>query len=119
MARELLGHQGNVLSVALSPDGKICASGSADRSARLWSVASGDPLDALAEFSEAVDGVYFSDDGRFLLTHSKGLKVWEVETGNLVGGFRDDSDAAAEMSRDFTARHLGHFPVTDNLFAGP
>src|SRR5262249_51669035 len=40
----LLGHEGFVNSIAFSPDSKMLASGSADKTVRLWNVATGQPL---------------------------------------------------------------------------
>ena len=39
--RVLSGHQGSVLAVAFSPDGKTLVSGSRDHEIKLWDVASG------------------------------------------------------------------------------
>src|SRR5207249_4562501 len=45
--RILSGHEGEVLSLAFSPDGQILASGSNDNSVRLWSVRDGTLLRSL------------------------------------------------------------------------
>jgi uncharacterized caspase-like protein len=44
LVKEFKGHRGDITDVALSSDGKFALSGSADRTARLWDVASGNPL---------------------------------------------------------------------------
>ena len=41
----LKGHKGRVFSVAYSPDGKTLASGSADKTIKLWDVATGKQAD--------------------------------------------------------------------------
>jgi WD40 repeat protein len=69
-----LPHEGSVLSVAVSPDGRIIATGSADGTARLWSAAGGLELGspwvhvAGEARGKAVQSVSFSPDGTRLLT---------------------------------------------------
>jgi WD40 repeat protein len=45
--RTLTGHTREVFSVAVSPDGQTLASGSADQTARLWDVNTGECLKIL------------------------------------------------------------------------
>jgi WD40 repeat protein len=67
-----LEHQGAVNSVAFSPDGQLIATGSADGTARLWSVAGGLLLASFpherGSRGNAVQYVEFSPDGTKLLT---------------------------------------------------
>src|SRR5215813_6458403 len=62
----ILRHNGFVLSVAFSPDGKRLATGSWDRTVKLWDAGAGQELLTLKGHSEAVLSVAFSPDGKRL-----------------------------------------------------
>src|SRR5262249_16206140 len=53
-------HTAIILSLALSPDGKLLAAGGVDYVVRLWDRATGKPLRALTDLPNAVTAVAFS-----------------------------------------------------------
>ena len=63
----------------LSPDGQVLATSSSDRTARLWSTATGDRL-ATFRHDDMVTGVAFSASGEHLLTSSldRTARVWRA-----------------------------------------
>ncbi|KAF9060135.1 WD40-repeat-containing domain protein [Rhodocollybia butyracea] len=82
------GHSGNVWSVAFSPDGNHIASGSADRTLRVWDAHTGDLL--VGPFNgheDKVKCVAFSCDGEKIVSGSydNTVRVWDAQTGKLIG----------------------------------
>lgn len=77
------GHQDAIYSIALSPDGKILASGSYDQKIKLWDVESGKELSTLHGHNGAVFGLAFRPDGKILASASadRTIKLWNLQTG--------------------------------------
>jgi DNA-binding beta-propeller fold protein YncE len=82
-----LQHKGAVQACAFSPDGKLVATGGADKTVRLWDVNSGRESKRL-DVGEKVARVIFAPDGSRLITVAaeKGgpLQSWDVATGKLL-----------------------------------
>src|SRR5205807_1959132 len=89
----LHGHSSAVWSVAFSPDGKQALTGSRDRTARLWSLATGKELRRLEGHSSAIhpaavssdfNGIHslaFSPNGKQALTGGETAILWDLATG--------------------------------------
>lgn len=77
------GHGDAIYSLALSPSGKILATGSYDQKIKLWDVESGKELHTLNGHNGAVFGLAFRPDGKILASASadRTVKLWNVETG--------------------------------------
>ncbi|KAF9059818.1 WD40-repeat-containing domain protein [Rhodocollybia butyracea] len=82
------GHSSIIHSVAFSPDGNHIASGSADRTLRIWDARTGDLL--VGPFNgheDEVKCVAFSCDGGKIVSGSydKTMHVWDAQTGKIIG----------------------------------
>ncbi|MCC8242825.1 WD40 repeat domain-containing protein [Saccharothrix luteola] len=78
-----VGHTGQVLSVAFSPDGRRVATAGVDRTVFIRDTATGTVLKSFTGHAGAVNGVRFSPDGRLLATasHDQTVKLWDPATG--------------------------------------
>src|SRR5207245_1489818 len=93
-----IDHVGEITAIAISPDSRRIASGSRDRTVKLWDAATGRLLRTLTGHREAVLSVTFSADGATVYSGSRDgtVKVWVVETGKLLGTFTGREPAATE-----------------------
>src|SRR6266446_990935 len=84
--RTLTGHESYVWSVAISADGQTLASGSFDKTIKLWNLKTGNLLRTLTGHKNHVVSVAISADGQMLASGSfdKTIKLWNLKTGDLL-----------------------------------
>jgi serine/threonine protein kinase/WD40 repeat protein len=72
-------HEGGVLSLAVSPDNNLLASGGADRTIRIWDYAIGSEVAHWDAGNQAITALAFSPDGKILVcgTSDGTINVWE------------------------------------------
>jgi WD40 repeat protein len=84
--RKLEGHKGIVWCVAISEKGQYIASGSADKTIKIWDTASGQCIQTILGHESMIMCVDFSHDGRWLVSSSTEhtVIVWALSTADSV-----------------------------------
>jgi RNA polymerase sigma factor (sigma-70 family) len=77
------GHDDEPLCAAFSPDGSLLATGSADKTARVWDPTSGNDKHVLRGHTDSILVIAFSPDGKRIATGGKDglVKLWDAATG--------------------------------------
>jgi WD40 repeat protein/serine/threonine protein kinase/tetratricopeptide (TPR) repeat protein len=85
--KAVLSHPSPIDAAAFSPDGKRVVTGSDDRTARVWDVATARPIGQPLRHEGEVMGVAFSPDGKAILTGSqdKTARLWDADSGKSIG----------------------------------
>jgi uncharacterized protein with WD repeat len=115
-------HDGAVLSVTFSPNGKYLATASLDNTARLWEATSGKEIASIPH-EHGVRSVAFSPDGKHLATASldNTARVWELSSNKEIARvthadwvlsvtFSPNGKYLATASTDNTARVWFRYP---------
>ncbi|MBD2525150.1 HEAT repeat domain-containing protein [Nostoc sp. FACHB-133] len=96
----LKGHSSYVYSVSFSPDGKILASASADKTVKLWNTTTGKEIKTLTGHTDTVYDISFSPDGKMLASASadKTVKLWDTSTGKEIKTLTGHTDTVYDIS---------------------
>jgi WD40 repeat protein len=83
-----LGHSNFINAIALSPDGRLLASGGVDNTIEIWDLAANRELRVIGGYKAPVDSLAFSPDGLVLAAGSDdgSMRLWEVSTGTDLSG---------------------------------
>jgi WD40 repeat protein len=103
------GHKSKVLSVVMSPNGKIIVSGGncqengnnkCSGNLKLWDVMTGREITSLSGHFKNVNAVAISPNGKTLVSGSddKTIKVWNLQTNQLIHTLISHTDAVHSLA---------------------
>ena len=116
--RTIVVHEDVVYRARFSPDGARIVTASEDKTARVWDVATGEPLGEPMRHEAGVSAASFSPDGARIVTAcgDSTVRVWDAATGKPLGepmrhentvneaSFSPDGGRIVTASWDHTAR---------------
>ncbi|MGA1794892.1 MAG: eIF2A-related protein [bacterium] len=98
------GHTAEVTIVVFSPNGKRIATGSHDKTARIWNAITGHQLHVLQGHTASIIMAAFSHDGTYIVTSSldKTARIWDAATGRQLHILEGHTDfvSSAKFSPD-------------------
>ncbi len=86
------GHTQYIMGIGFSASGDTIATGSADKTARLWNAQTGESIRTLTGHTDTVYTPVFSPDGNQLVTHCNDnvLRLWDLNTGKNIVTYQNE-----------------------------
>lgn len=89
-------HTSSVFALAFSPNNRIMASGSPDRTIRIWDFEREKLLGILSKDLSCIDTLTFSPNGRILYSNSvKGIKTWNLDNQQEITTLEESSQISS------------------------
>jgi WD40 repeat protein len=118
LIKSLTGHSKDVVSAAFSADGKMLASGSSDKTIKLWNVEGKKLITNLKGDNSFINSLAFSPDGKILASGNSDntVKLWDIKNKKLITtlkghnsyvmsvSFSPDGKTLASGSKDKTVK---------------
>ncbi|MGA9378868.1 MAG: WD40 repeat domain-containing protein [Phormidium sp.] len=98
------GHSSAVMSVVFSPDGESLASGSQDKTVKIWHLVNGESDTLIGhgktDWFGGVNAVAFSPNGQLLASGSndKSIKIWRLANGEEILSLNGHLDAVLTVT---------------------
>lgn len=100
LQQTLATYSSNVMTVAISPDAKTLASGSSDKTIKLWNLETEEEIRTLKGHTSGIVQVNFSPDGKTLASGSsdKTIKLWNLATGQEIRTLKGHTDEVTDIA---------------------
>ncbi|MGW3045418.1 NB-ARC domain-containing protein [Kitasatospora sp. NPDC001159] len=94
LLRNLTGHTGQVVAVAIAPDGTWLTTASSDKTVRIWDPATGRQIAKLTGHTDRVWAVAIAPDGTWLATAGEDgtVRIWDRVTGRQIAKLTGHTD---------------------------
>ena len=105
--KKFIGHKDYVDIAVLSPNGSTLASGSRDRTIRLWDAATSEHLKTLTGHNSNIHSIAFSPDERMLASGSDGeIRLWNASTGQYLQTLAEYTSGVSSVAFSVDGRIL-------------
>ncbi|GAK49999.1 serine/threonine protein kinase with WD40 repeats [Candidatus Moduliflexus flocculans] len=101
-------HHGTVTGIAVTPDGHIAVSSSADMTLRAWEIETGKFLQLFDGHWLAVNAVAITPDNRFVASGSEdtALRLWDIRSGRCLRTYEGHQQDVSAVTVSPDGRHL-------------
>ncbi|MBC1281095.1 hypothetical protein GNF10_35520, partial [Nostoc sp. UCD121] len=113
----LIGHDGWITSVAVTPDRKQLISGSSDNTVKVWNLTTGAEILTFTGHSAPVNTVAITPDGKRVISGSSDntVKVWNLTTGAEILTFTGHSSPVTSVAITFDGKRVISASIVDPI----
>ncbi|MDZ8094123.1 MAG: WD40 repeat domain-containing protein [Nostoc sp. DedQUE05] len=95
----LTGHTSDVYGIAFSPNGQTIASGSHDKTIKLWNIQTSQLISTLGEGLSSLYALAFSPDGKTLYSNNwNEIKIWNLQNQQEIRTLKGHFDAVLSLA---------------------
>lgn len=102
------GHSSEIKCLAISTDNKIIASGSADKTIKLWNAETGKLLSTFSGSAGTIHGLTFSPDNKKLISTGEDqvIRILDIESGNEINKLTGHTSAITSIAISPDGKYL-------------